>query len=76
MHAELLSLGLSCLLLLLCGLSVQLGRLLSFLVFHQLMRKHLVLLVDVVCGFKSFSGVPRLARKCGTHRSDNPMRAL
>jgi hypothetical protein len=47
-----------------------------FLVFRGLMRKHLVLLVDVVSGFKSFSEAPHLARKCGTHRCDNPVRAL
>jgi hypothetical protein len=32
--------------------------------------------VDVVSGFKSFSEASRLARKCGTHRSDSPVRAL
>jgi hypothetical protein len=26
--------------------------------------------------FKSFSEAPFLARKCGTHRSDSPVRAL
>jgi hypothetical protein len=40
------------------------------------MGKHLALLTDVVSGFKSFSEVPCLARKCGTHRSDSPIRAL
>jgi hypothetical protein len=50
--------------------------LVCFLVFHQLVRKHLVLLADMVSGFKSFSEAPCLARKCGTHRSDNPVRAL
>jgi hypothetical protein len=47
-----------------------------FLVFYWLMEKHLALLVDVVSGFKSFSEAPHLARKCGTHRSDSPIRAL
>jgi hypothetical protein len=32
--------------------------------------------VDVVSGFKTFSGAPHLAWKCGTHRSDSPVRAL
>jgi hypothetical protein len=50
--------------------------LVCFLVFHQLTRKHLALLMNVVSRFKSFSEAPRLARKCGTHRSDNPIRAL
>jgi hypothetical protein len=36
----------------------------------------LALLVDVVSGFKSFSGAPHLARKCGTHMSDNPVRTF
>jgi hypothetical protein len=40
------------------------------------MRKHLVLLSDVVSGFKSFSEAPHLARKCGTYRSESPVRAL
>jgi hypothetical protein len=35
--------------------------LVCFLVFHQLTRKHLVLLTDVVSGFKSFSEAPCLA---------------
>jgi hypothetical protein len=47
-----------------------------FLVFHRLTRKHLVLLVDVVSEFKSFSEAPRLARKCGARRSDSHVRAL
>jgi hypothetical protein len=47
-----------------------------FLVFHRLMRKHLALLLDVVSGFKSFGKAPRLARKCGTSRSDSHVRAL
>jgi hypothetical protein len=53
-----------------------LSTLVYFLIFHQLMRKHLTLLTDVVSGFKSFSEAPRLARKCGTHMSDSPVRAL
>jgi hypothetical protein len=40
------------------------------------MGKHLALLKDVVSGFKSFSEAPHIARKCGTHRSDSPVRAL
>jgi hypothetical protein len=47
-----------------------------FLVFQWLMWKHLALLADVVSGFKSISEAPRLAWKCGTHRSDSPVRAL
>jgi hypothetical protein len=47
-----------------------------FLVFYQLMGKYLALSADMVSGFKSFGEAPRLARKCGTHRSDNPIRAL
>jgi hypothetical protein len=50
--------------------------LVCFLVFSQLMEKHLALLMDVVSEFKSFSEAPRLAWKCGTHRSDSPARAL
>jgi hypothetical protein len=50
--------------------------LVCFLIFHLLTRKHLALLADVVSGFKSSSEVPRLAQKCGNHRSDNPVRAL
>jgi hypothetical protein len=50
--------------------------LVCFLVFYQPMGKHLSLLVDVVFGFKSFSEAQRLARKCGTHRSDSLVRAL
>jgi hypothetical protein len=38
-----------------------------FLVFHQLMRKHLALLTNMVSMFKFFSEAPCLARKCGTH---------
>jgi hypothetical protein len=47
-----------------------------FHVFYQLMGKHLALLTDVVSGFKSFSEAPRLAQKCGAHRTDSPVRAL
>jgi hypothetical protein len=50
--------------------------LVCFLVFHRLMGKHLALLVDVVFGIKSFSEAPHRAQKCGTHRSDSPIRAL
>jgi hypothetical protein len=53
-----------------------LATLVHFLVFHWLMRKHLVLLADVVSKFKSFNEAPRLTRKCGTHRSGSPVRAL
>jgi hypothetical protein len=48
----------------------------AFLVFHRLTRKHLVILVDMVSGCITFSEAPRLARKCGTQRSDSPVRAL
>jgi hypothetical protein len=47
-----------------------------FPIFHQLTGKHLALLVDVACRFKSFSEAPHLAQKCGTRRSDCPVRAL
>jgi hypothetical protein len=50
--------------------------LVCFLVFHWLTGKHLALLMDVVFGFKSFGEAPCLARKCGTRRSDNPIRDL
>jgi hypothetical protein len=50
--------------------------LVCFLVFYQLMRKDLALLTDMVSGFKSFSEAPRLAQKCGTYRSDSPIRPL
>jgi hypothetical protein len=40
------------------------------------MGKHLALLMDVVFGFKSFSEAPCLAQKCGTHKSDSPVRDL
>jgi hypothetical protein len=36
----------------------------------------MALLVDVVSRFKSFSEAPPLAWKCGTRRSDSPIRAL
>jgi hypothetical protein len=36
----------------------------------------MALLTDVVSGFKSFSEAPCLTWKCGTHRSDSPIRAL
>jgi hypothetical protein len=47
-----------------------------FLVFYRLAGKHLALLVDVVSGFKSFSEAPHFAWKCGSCRSDKPVRAL
>jgi hypothetical protein len=50
--------------------------LVCFLIFHRLMRKHLALLTNVVSGLKTFSEAPCLAWKCGTHRSDSPVRAL
>jgi hypothetical protein len=50
--------------------------LVSFLVFHRLMRKYFALLADVVSGFKSFGEAPCLARKSSTRRSDNPVGAL
>jgi hypothetical protein len=56
--------------------SSALPTLVCFLVFYRLMGKHLALLTDVVFGFKSFSEAPRLAWKCGIHRSDSPIRAL
>jgi hypothetical protein len=88
MCAYLLSLGPSCLLLLLYGLSVCVYRLLSLLVARAIyqcwyvssyfigMRKHLALLTDVVSGFKSFSETPCLVWKCGTNMSDSHARAL
>jgi hypothetical protein len=36
----------------------------------------LTLLVDVMSGFKSFNEVSCLLQKCGTNRSDSPVRAL
>jgi hypothetical protein len=56
--------------------SSPLRTLVCFLIFHRLRRKHLALLMDVVSEFKSFSEAAHLARKCGTHRSDSPDRAL
>jgi hypothetical protein len=53
-----------------------LSTLVCFLVFHQLTGKHLALLTDVMSEFKSFNEAPCLARKCGTHRSNNPVRVL
>jgi hypothetical protein len=50
--------------------------LVCFLVFHRLIRKHLVILVNVISGCITFSEAPHLAWKCGTYRSDNPIRAL
>jgi hypothetical protein len=50
--------------------------LVCFVVFHWLTRKHLALLADVVSEFKSFSEASHLAWKCGTRRSDSPVRAL
>jgi hypothetical protein len=50
--------------------------LVCFLIFRQLMRKHLVILTDVVSKCITFSEAPRLAQKCGTHWSDSPVRAL
>jgi hypothetical protein len=47
-----------------------------FLMFYRLRGKHLALLMDVVSGFKSFSEAPCHAQKCGTHGSDNLLRAL
>jgi hypothetical protein len=59
-----------------CYCSSGLPTLVCFLVFHRLMGKHLMLQADVVFGFKSFSEASCLAWKCGTHRSNNPVRAL
>jgi hypothetical protein len=50
--------------------------LVCFLVFRQLTGKHLSLLMDMVSMFKSFSEALCLAQKCGTHRSDTPIRTL
>jgi hypothetical protein len=50
--------------------------LVCFLVFHRLTRKHLALDTDEVFGFQSFCEAPLLAWKCGTSRSDSPVRAL
>jgi hypothetical protein len=56
--------------------SSDLSMLVYFLVFYQLMSKHLALLMDVVFGFKSFNEALHFTQKCGTHRSDSPVRAL
>jgi hypothetical protein len=56
--------------------SSSLSMLVCFLVFHLLTGKHLALLMDVVSGFKSFNEAPHLVWKCGTHRSNSPIRAL
>jgi hypothetical protein len=56
--------------------SSDLPTLVCFLVFYRLTEKHLALLAYVVSGFKSFSEAPCFAWKCGTHRSDSPVRAL
>jgi hypothetical protein len=53
-----------------------LPKLVCFLVFYQLTGKHLALLTDVVSRFKSFSEAPWLVWKCGTRRSDSPVRDL
>jgi hypothetical protein len=53
-----------------------LSTLVRFLVFYRLIGKHLALLTHMVSGFKSFSEAPCLACKCGTRRSDSPVRAL
>jgi hypothetical protein len=50
--------------------------LVCFLVFRWLAGKHLALLANVVSEFKSFSEALCLARKCGTRRSDSPVRTL
>jgi hypothetical protein len=50
--------------------------LVCFLVFRRLMRKHLVILADVVSECITFSEAPHLARKCGTRRSDSLVRGL
>jgi hypothetical protein len=36
----------------------------------------MALLADMVSEFKSFSEAPCLTQKCGTRRSDSPVRAL
>jgi hypothetical protein len=53
-----------------------LSMLVCFHVFHRLTGTHLALLVDMVSGFKFFSEAPHLAQKCGTCRSDSPVRVL
>jgi hypothetical protein len=47
-----------------------------FLVFRQPTRNHLVILMDVVSRCITLSEPPCLAWKCGTCRSDSPVRAL
>jgi hypothetical protein len=56
--------------------SSALPTLVCFLVLYRLTGKQLDLLADVVYGSKSFSEAPCLAQKCGTHKIDNPVRAL
>jgi hypothetical protein len=56
--------------------SSALPTLVCFLVFYQPTGKHLALVANTVSEFKSFSEAPCLARKCGTRRSDSPIRAL
>jgi hypothetical protein len=43
---------------------------------YQPTGKHLTLLAVMVSRFESFSEAPRLAWKCGTRKSDSPIRAL
>jgi hypothetical protein len=50
--------------------------LVCFLVFHRMTGKHLALLMDMVSRFQSFSEATCLAQKCGTRRSDSPVRTL
>jgi hypothetical protein len=50
--------------------------LVCFLVFYRPTGKHLALVTDMVSRFKTFSEAPGLAWKCGTHKSDSPVRAL
>jgi hypothetical protein len=56
--------------------SSDLPMLVCFLVFRRLMRKHLVILGDMVSGCITFREAPCLETKGGTHRSDNPVRSL
>jgi hypothetical protein len=56
--------------------SRDLPTLVCFLIFHRLMRKHLVILTDMVSECITFSEAPCLAWKCGTRRSDSPVGAL
>jgi hypothetical protein len=53
-----------------------LSMLVCIVIFHRLARKHLVLHADVVSWLKSYSEAPHLTWKCGTRRSDIPIRAL